>query len=189
MVGVDVSDAWNRFKDRLHAFALRRLGSSAEADDLVQDVLVRLLEHQNGIEPDRLAAWLFTAARNALIDRSRRSGRNAFTVGEADLHSVAEAPEEDMPELTACMQPLLAMLSTEDRLVLEEVELAGRSQTELARELDVPRSTVKSRVQRARRRLRERVEHCCTIERDGRGMPHDYAPRGNPAYTGCEGCA
>lgn len=187
-VGVDVNEAWSRFKNRLHAFALRRVGAPDEADDVVQAVLVRLLQHQDRIESDRLAAWLFRTARNAVIDRRRRSGREAVAAEEAALHAAAEVPDDAVPELAACVQPLLGMLSEEDRIVLEDVELNGRSQTDLARTLGVSPSTVKSRVQRARRRLREQVERCCAIELDSRGLPRDFTPRGQPNYASCDGC-
>jgi RNA polymerase sigma-70 factor (ECF subfamily) len=187
---VDVGDAWSRFKDRLHAFALRRVGSAAEADDVVQDVLVRLLQHRDGIETDRLAAWLFTTARNAVIDRRRKSDRDPAAAESAVVADVAAAASNEAGrELSACVQPLLAMLSADDRTVLEQVELAGQSQAELAGALNVPASTLKSRVQRARRRLRERFERCCEIELDGRGAPHQLTSRGSPEYPRCDGSA
>lgn len=190
-VGVDVSDAWRRFKDRLHAFALRRVRSASEADDVVQDALVRLLQHRDQIESDRLAAWLFTTARNAIVDRHRKSGRNPEAAGECPAMPTvaAEIPNEESHELTACVQPLLAMLSADDRAVLEQVELGEQSQVELAATLDVPASTVKSRVQRARQRLREHFERCCDIELDGRGAPLEFSSRGSPEYPRCDGCA
>ncbi len=186
---IDVSDAWNRFRDRLRAFALRRVGSSADADDVVQDVLVRLMEHRDRIESGRVAAWLFTTARNAIIDRRRRSGREGLVAADADALRADEGEKaEPVAEMAACVQPLLAMLSVEDRDVLEMVELAGESQAELAACLNVAPSTVKSRVQRARQRLRDHFERCCTIELDFRGVPHDFASRGNPDYPRCDGC-
>lgn len=184
-------DAWSRFKDRLHAFALRRVRSASDADDIVQDVLVRLLQHRDRIESDRLAAWLFATARNAIIDGRRKSGRDSAGAVPCPA-TVAGAGDDPGPashELAACVQPLLAMLSAADRDVLERVELREQSQAELAATLDVPTSTVKSRVQRARRRLREHFERCCEIELDGRGGPHEFTSRGGPEYPRCDGCA
>ena len=53
----------------------------------------------------------------------------------------------------------------------------------------VPASTVKSRVQRARQRLREHFDRCCAIELDGRGLPHDFKSRGGSEYPCCGDCA
>lgn len=188
-IGVDVEEAWSRFKDRLRAFVLRRVGSTADAEDVVQDVLVRLLEHRERIESDRLAPWIFTTARNAVIDRRRRTRRDLPRSSEEDA-TLAATGEQDrgLEELTTCVGPLLAMLSTEDRAVLERVELGGESQAELAEAAGAPASTIKSRVQRARQRLREHFERCCAIELDARGKPRDFSWRGSPDYPKCGGC-
>jgi RNA polymerase sigma-70 factor (ECF subfamily) len=156
---------------------------------VVQDVLVRLLEHRDRIESDRLAAWLFTTARNTVIDRRRRSQRDSTVAESAAATDVAAEASSDMAqECVACVLPLLAMLSAEDRAALEQVELVGQSQAELAASLDIPVSTMKSRVQRARQRLREHFERCCKIELDGRGVPHEFTSRGNTQYPCCDGC-
>lgn len=187
--GVDVAEAWRRFRDRLHAFVLRRVGSVTEADDVVQEVLVRLMDHRDQIESGRLAAWLFTTARNVVIDRRRKARRTPTAGAPADgLDVASEASDDRGEDLSACVQPLLAMLSAEDRTVLEQVELERQSQAELAAEANVPSSTIKSRVQRARRRLREHFERCCEIELDARGNPRDFSSRGSPDYPRCEGC-
>jgi len=186
---VDVSVAWSRFKDRLHAFALRRVRSAADADDVVHDVLVRLLQHKDGIESERLAAWLFTTARNAVIDRQRRTASSPVIADAAAVADVpADSTDDTRAELTACVQPLLAMLSEEDRTVLERVDLAGQSQAEMAQALNLPVSTVKSRVQRARQRLREHFERCCAIDLNGCGSPHEFTSRGETDYPRCDGC-
>jgi RNA polymerase sigma-70 factor (ECF subfamily) len=80
------------------------------------------------------------------------------------------------------------MLSPDDRAVLEQVELAGTSQAQMATEADVPASTIKSRVQRARLRLREHFERCCAIELDARGNPREFTSRGSPDYPRCAAC-
>lgn len=66
--------------------------------------------------------------------------------------------------------------------MLEQVELQGLTQADLARRLGLASSTVKSRAQRARRRLRETLEACCEIQLDGRGRPFHYEHRGG---NGC----
>jgi RNA polymerase sigma-70 factor (ECF subfamily) len=188
--GVDVDGAWSRFKDRLHAFALRRVRSATEADDVVQDVLIRLLEHRDRIDSDRLAAWLFTTARNAMVDRQRKANRDGATATCLDADDIADdASSNTSRELSACVQPLLAMLPEADRSLLERVELAGDSQTELAAALDIPVSTVKSRVQRARQRLRDHFERCCSIALDGRRAPYEYTSHNDPKYPRCDGCS
>ena len=93
-----------------------------------------------------------------MIDRKRRAVRDPVAEPSVATDTPADAPDDVGSELAACVQPLLAMLSAEERSVLEQVELAGQSQAELATAVDVPASTMKSRVQRVRQRLREHFE-------------------------------
>lgn len=100
------------------------------------------------------------------------------------------APEDDAVDaldLARCLRPLLDALDEDDRSILEQVDAAGRSQADLARELGVSLSTVKSRVQRARQRLRASIERCCELELDARGTPIDARRRERPACgPGCD---
>lgn len=106
----------------------------------------------------------------------------------ADATVIAEESSSDERQVSACVRPLLAMLPAEDRAVLEQVEVAGKSQTELAAESNVPVSTIKSRVQRARGRLREHFERCCEIELDSLGNPREFSSRGSEKYASCSRC-
>ena len=86
-------------------------------------------------------------------------------------------------ELAACVAPLVHALppSYRDAIVLAELE--GRSQQETAETLGITLSGAKSRVQRDRRMLAERLLACCRIERDTRGGIMEYESR-----DGCGGC-
>ncbi len=169
-------------RGRLRAFVERRSPAGVEPEDVVQEVLARLLGRAGEIPPGKAQAWALTSARNALIDLHRR--RRAAPLDVAAVPAPA-APEDDL-DLAACLRPLLDLLSPEDRALLEQVDARGRAQADLARELGLAPSTVKSRVQRARRRLRAIIEACCELELDARGVPIDArrrarGPCGDPA--------
>lgn len=169
----DVAEALLATRERLRAFVSRRVPAGVDPDDVVQDVLARMLAHADQVPPGKVQAWALTAARNAVVDLLRR--RRPSTVEAASVP--APRPEEDATDLAACMRPLLGTLDERDRWVLEQVDAAGRSQAELARELGVTASTLKSRVQRARQRLRAVLEQCCQVEVDRRGAPLDARRR------------
>ena len=162
-------------RQRLRAFVGRRAPAGVDPEDLVQDVLARLLERADEVPPGRFQAWALTTARNAIVDLLRR--RPAPAGLDEAAGPPARAEEEDATDLAACMRPLLGTLEEADRRVLEQVDAAGRSQAELARELGLGGSTLKSRVQRARQRLRDALERCCQVEVDGRGAPYDARRR------------
>ncbi len=130
------------------------------AEDLVQDTLLRAWRHRSVLDNPSTAvrAWLFTVARNIVIDewRSRRH--------RSEL-SVAEVPERDDPDdrtdrllQSWVVAEALTKLSPEHRAVLLECYYRGLSVADAARRLDVPEGTVKSRTHYALRALRLALE-------------------------------
>lgn len=163
----------NEFRKRLLGFVRKRVSSDADAEDVVQDVLTKLITV--GPFSGSVHSWLFTVARNAIIDRSRKRT-------ELQALSELEIPEmgpeqEDRREVADCLCPMMSVLSASDRNVLERIDMGGESQTEVARELGISASGMKSRVQRARERLRFAVENCCEMARDAQGIPTDCRKR------------
>lgn len=177
---MDPNEALLATRTRLGAFVGRRVPAGVDPEDVVQEVLARLLERATEVPPGGVEAWAVTTARNAIVDLLRR--RRPVSLEEASV--VAPGEDPDGADLAACLRPLLDQLDPQDRWILEEVDAGGRSQTELARELGLAPSTVKSRVQRARQRLRGIIERCCEVELDGRGRPIDARRR---APGSCEG--
>lgn len=177
---IDVTEMVLATRGRLREFVRRRIPSGVDPEDVVQDVLLRLVERADGVPPGKVQAWALTTARRAIVDLLRR--RRPVPLEEAPA-----APGEDdldRTELAGCLRPMLDQLDADDRWVLGQVDAAGRSQAELARELGVAASTVKSRVQRARQRLRAELERCCEIELDARGAPIDARRRARRSCGG-----
>jgi RNA polymerase sigma-70 factor (ECF subfamily) len=135
--------------------------------------MVKLLEHRGGIEADSVRAWLFTVTRNAVAEYYRQKRPTV------DIDAFVDLPEDDTADpadrtigaLSDCLEPMLAALGEADADVLRKVDLEGESQTELAATLGVPPSTLKSRVQRARTKLRAAFDACCAIEVGRGGAP------------------
>ncbi|MBX3468592.1 MAG: sigma-70 family RNA polymerase sigma factor [Planctomycetes bacterium] len=169
-------------RGRLREFVARRVPAGVEPEDVVQDVLTRLLARTDEIPPGKVQAWALTSARHAVIDLLRR--RRPAILDAASL--AAPDDEADAFDLARCLRPLLDSLDADDRWVLEQVDAGGRPQADLARELGVPASTVKSRVQRARQRLRAVIERCCELELDGRGVPIDARRRERRPCDDCD---
>lgn len=174
---VDVAAAWHDLGVRLRAYVARRV-APADADDIVQSVMVRLLERRGEIGPDSVRAWLFTVTRNAVAEyyRQRRPtvDLEAFT-DLAEKDSV-DAAERTIGALSDCLEPMLGTLSEADAEVLRKVDLEGESQIALAAASGVPLSTLKSRVQRARAKLRGAFDACCAIDRSRDGAPIAFEP-------------
>lgn len=159
------------FHARLQRFVRRHVPTAADADDVTQDVMLRLWLHREAIEPEAAPAWLFQVARNAIADFHRARGRAPAPL--ADDLDVPEPPPAARRMLADCLLPMLAGLDAEDRQALERVDLADGAQTDLAAALGLSPSGARSRVQRARARLHRAVTDCCRVELDRRGLPLD----------------
>lgn len=154
---------------RLRAFVRRRVPSSADADDVVQEVALRLVAQGARTTIASPHAWVAATARRALADFHRARARAGDELGD-ELAADAEGVRTPA-EVARCLAPLLARLAPEDRALLERVDVRGASQSELARELGLSISGLKSRVQRARGRLRRALLERCEVELDRRGQP------------------
>jgi RNA polymerase sigma-70 factor (ECF subfamily) len=147
-------------------------------------------------------------ARNAVIDATRRSRRvtnvplDENTEGPTSVHSwragdtssesagcnpkdvrLTGEPATDTEAIAAYLVTLLESLDESDREALRYVDLDNHSQRHFAQEHELGYATAKSRVQRARQRLRRSLEDHCSLELDGRGVPIACTPR----KTGCCG--
>jgi RNA polymerase sigma-70 factor (ECF subfamily) len=146
--------------DALWRFCLRLVGfDRARAEDVAQETLLRAWRHRAVLEssPAAVRSWLFTVARNIVIDewRSRRAHQET---------PVAEVPEpaaddaSDQLLLSWIVAEALTQLSPDHRAVLLECYYRGRPVSEAARRLGVPEGTVKSRTHYALRALKLALE-------------------------------
>lgn len=188
--GRAVDAASEEFIARLRAFARKRVRTAQDAEDVVQDVLTKLVRWDASVEPRSAEAWLFAVTRRTIIDRARAQ-RSAQPLPEDTLRAPDIAEEQTaIAELARCVEPMLTRLAPSDRALLERVDRRGASQADLARELGLSASGFKSRVQRARRRFRRVLEACCALDLDRRGVPVDVARRpGDPAGCDAGPCA
>lgn len=162
----ELEAAWRRFGDHLRRWLERRVRQPADAEDVLQQVFLKMAASPpTGVPEERLGAWLFRVARNALADARRRASvRDAESlthVGPVE-RSEASSPRS----LTACLEPMLRTLPEEYAAAVREADLRGRSQRELAVELGLTYSALKSRVQRGRRMLRDHLVACCRPDED-----------------------
>lgn len=178
----DPARLWAEFGPPLRRFLARRVPPGVDADDLVQDVFVRVIRSLGSLRrTERPEAWLYQIARNALRDalraRLRRDGRTDPL--EIDLpadqdHASDRAAEA---ELAPCLTGMVDRLAEPYRTAIRLTALEGLTQAETARRLGVSFSGMKSRVQRGREQLRQMLVRCCAVEMDVRGSVSDVSLR------------
>jgi RNA polymerase sigma-70 factor (ECF subfamily) len=176
---------WAALDARLRPFLRRRLPSAADVDDVMQEVLLKVLRGLPALADDaHLAPWMVQVARNAVADFYRRRSRTSEVslpqpgAVEARVDVEGEEEREGLERmLAAYVRHLAEELPEPYREAIRLTELEGRTQREAAALLGVPTSTMKSRVQRGRERLRSGLEDCCRVGLDARGRVMSCEPR------------
>lgn len=170
-----LTTAWTQHAPELRGWLRHRLGNPAEVDDVLQDLFLKALrqgERFGSLHTPR--AWLFEVARNLLADRLRVA-RDTVALPE-DLSAPQDEPDT-VDALTACLARVLSELSAEDREAITLCDLQGMAQAEFARVVGLSLSAAKSRVQRARQRLRAQMTLSCRVQVDEAGCVFDFVPR------------
>ncbi len=168
-------NAWKAYEAELRRWLITRLGNSSDAEDVLQQVFEKaMLQREQFCQLENVRAWLFRVARNTLIDRYRLSHD---TIEWAD-HIALESSEADaVVSLSECLPRVLSELSPEDREVITRCDIEGMSQQAFATMHQISLPAVKSRIQRARRRLRKTLEKNCQVRFSDAGHVCCFVPR------------
>ena len=180
-----LENIWQEFAVKLGQFIRVRVADAATAEDILQDVFVKIQARLDTLEnPAKLPGWLYLITRNAIIDYYRT--RKETT--EVPDSLPAEPPEEDtaMVGLNAVFRRMIHRLPKPYRDALVLTEFEGLTQKELAKRLDISHSGAKSRVQRAREQLKEMLHECCTYQFDGRKRVMGCQPRAKGCCQECD---
>ena len=152
-----VAHSHDRF---LYSLAFRLCGDHQDAQDLVQEVLLRVRRGLSTYQPGNLEGWLGRITTNTFIDRVRKQKRrptvplpdepDRVLAGSPDVH--ADLAARDLPDH---LQALLLELPPDYRVAVVLKDVLSFSYEEIADIVDVPIGTVRSRIHRGRSRLRE----------------------------------
>jgi RNA polymerase sigma-70 factor (ECF subfamily) len=151
---------------RIYTLALYLLGRREDAEDVTQEVLVRLWRHRDRIDPARARAWVAQVTRNLVIDvsRQRRMRATVFvdSAGAEETMAVSIDPGPDRAvmngELRSALEAAIAGLDEPYRSILVMREIQDYSYQEIATVMCMPLGTVKVYLHRARRRVRDAIQ-------------------------------
>lgn len=174
---LDSEQIWHEYHDRVQRFVQRRVSDPDVAEDIVQDVFLKAHDRLDTLrDARRLDSWLFQIARNAVIDHYRRRP----TLALEDATAIPAEPEDEASvahDLIPCLLAAIEKLPERDREALLLVVRDGLRQREVAERQGLSISGAKSRIQRARAKVRALLEWCCQPQFDRLGGVIDYDPR------------
>lgn len=181
MIASEARGAWKELEQRLRPYLARRVASPADIDDLLQDIFVRMHQGLASLDDEeRFGGWVYRIAQNAIVDRARRRARQPAVEWRDDLEPElgSATPSDDLQsDLGECVALFVSRLPSPYRQAVTLTELEGLTQKQAADMLGISLSGVKSRVQRAREKIRGMFEQCCQISVDGRGRVVECEPR------------
>jgi RNA polymerase sigma-70 factor (ECF subfamily) len=164
---------WEQFYNKLKGFVLKQVLHEDVAEDILQDVFIKIHSHIDTLKDEnKLQSWIFQITRNTIADyyRSLKS--------EDGLSNIIEVTEgsskEDAKEIDQCVETLLDYLPENYRKALYLTEYQGLTQKELAKKFGITLSGAKSRVQRARKKLKNMLLECCHDQLGKRGIAIAY---------------
>jgi RNA polymerase sigma-70 factor, ECF subfamily len=172
---------WEEFNTGLKHFILKRVPDEPSAEDILQDVFLKIHAHINTLRDEhKLQSWIYQIARNAITDyyRTQKAMPNL-----PEMPYIPEDRFDDVVyELIPYVKELVDSLPPDYRQALILTEYQGLTQKELAERLGISLSGAKSRVQRAREKIRHMMLSCCHFQFDRLGRIIDYEPN-------CDCCA
>jgi len=143
----------------MRAYARSLTGSADQADDLVQDTAIRLMTaHEQYRQGTNFRAWAIAALRNRFIDLRRRARFHGGSIEDIDTSLFAQPPSQDTIVYFEQTAREFWRLSPAHREIITMIGINGMSYEQVAKVLDCPIGTVRSRLARARAELQSAID-------------------------------
>ena len=173
----------NAQRDAFKAFLTARVGSAAEAEDILQNGLLKAVQRAGELQDDtKLTAWFYQLLRHVIVDYYRtrvacRRRDDALGTLVASLgEDVAPAPKSWEAQLCGCLGSVVDTLKPPHAELLRQVDLNGESVQAAARALKMTPNNASVTLHRARKELRSRLEAFCGACAEGACLDCDCAP-------------
>ena len=173
----------NTQRNAFKAFLTARVGSEAEAEDLLQNGLLKAMQRADELQDaTKLTAWFYQLLRNAVIDHYRARGsvrRKHDALGEiiSSLgEDIAAAPKGWEAQLCGCLGSVVATLKPQQAELLRRVDLDGESVQAAAKAMGISANNASVALHRARKDLRVKLQAFCGACADGACLDCNCAP-------------
>ena len=170
---MEIAEAYTKFNKSLYGYIYSKVNHKEDAEDILQNVFVKI---QSKIETladqDKMQNWLYRITRNTIIDYYRSKSAKKIELELKEQWST-DLPEDENSDSTKgldkCLLQFIDQLPEDYRQIINDSEIQGISQKDLAEKYQMNYPTLRSRVQRGRERLQKMLLTCCKIEADSRG--------------------
>lgn len=171
----NIRSIWNDFRNELLSYIKKKVNDDYIAEDILQEVFIKIYKSIDKLEDQsKLKAWLYRTTENTIIDFYRRK-KCTLELDKLDNISVIHNNEDNMnEEVEECVKYMLHQLPDKYKQPLKLYEFNKMKHGEISKRLNLSLSGSKTRVQRARNKLKKMLLECCEFELDAYGNIIDY---------------
>ncbi len=188
---MEIAGIYTEFHQLLLSYIRSKIRSKEDAEDILQNVFIKISGNLNKLtEQEKIRSWIFTITRNSIIDyyRSKASKKDTPLDEKLEDRLTEEDSIDSTKGLDACLSGMISSLPEEYKDIIIDSELKGIKQKDLAEKYNMAYSSMRSRVQRGRERLKQMLVNCCEIEADKHGNILSSHSKNN-CNDSCNPCA
>lgn len=166
----EVTNIWTDFHKELKAFILNKIRNSADTDDILQEVFIKIIRNIDKVnQAENLRHYLYGIVRNTINDYFRNKKQMVDNTEIEEKITEEETQSLNTTIAECCIKPFINKLPNNYREALLITEFQDISQKDLAERLNISYSGAKSRVQRGKEKLKELILNCCSYQSDKYG--------------------
>lgn len=174
----EILKIWTDLHLELRKFVLSKVKDEEACNDILQDIFIKIQLHVHTLDDSsKLTSWVFQVTRNTVTDYFRKKSMQARVIHlQADHYEpIGNESEEPLYQsLSSCINSKISQLPGKYRQAILLTSFKDYSQRTLASELNISYSGAKTRVQRAREKLKDMILDCKNVETDSKGNPTGY---------------
>ena len=162
----DISSLWLEYKNGLKYYIFKKVKNEEIANDLSHEVLMKVYNSCcSSVNIKNVRSWMFQIAHNTTIDYLKKQGKFTDNVPE-NYYNDDDDVYQDANEI---VKPLMQLLPEKYATPLQLSDIEELKQKEVAQKLNLSLTATKSRIQRARNLLKEKIIECGNLEKDEKG--------------------
>lgn len=167
---------WEELNTQLLFFIKKRIKNKEDAEDILQDVYIKLHKNIDSLNDEqKIVSWIYQITRNTINDCYKRCYR--LKKVEFEEHHIEMSLEEEdnlNDEILVSMKKIIEELPVDSKKLIKLYEFEDMSHKEISKRLDIKENTSKSRLKRAKEKLKDQLDECCVFQIDKFGNILDY---------------
>lgn len=167
---------WADYNDALLKYIKHRVGDQFDAEDILQDVYVRIYKNIDSLKYlEKLESWIYNITKNAIIDYYRKKKDTPMDTTYFESKPTKDDSNNNMnDEISRCIGKMIDELPKTQKEAIRQHDINGMKHKEISKQFNISVSSSKMRVLRGKAKLKEILLECCDFEVDTFGNIVDY---------------